>query len=69
VLANLDQGVAKCTIYRAIKNGRLAAHKLQGGSYAIYPAELRALPAFFRQTIKKSSVSWPSFVPVPLSAE
>jgi excisionase family DNA binding protein len=34
-------GVARSTIYRAIKTGRLAAHKLQGGNYAIYPAELR----------------------------
>jgi excisionase family DNA binding protein len=33
-------GVARSTIYRAIKTGRLSAHKLQGGNYAIYPAEL-----------------------------
>ena len=31
-------GVTKATIYRA---GQLAACKLRGGNYAIYPAELR----------------------------
>lgn len=36
-------GVARSTIYRAIKTGRLPAHKLSGGNYAIYPAELRRL--------------------------
>jgi hypothetical protein len=34
-------GVAKSTIYSAIKAGRLSAYKLQSGKYAIYPAELR----------------------------
>jgi excisionase family DNA binding protein len=34
-------GVTKSTIYRAIRGGRLAACKLRGGNYAIYPAELR----------------------------
>jgi excisionase family DNA binding protein len=34
-------GVTKATIYRAIKRGRLSACKLRGGTYAIYPAELR----------------------------
>ena len=34
-------GVTKATIYRAIRGGRLAACKLRGGNYAIYPAELR----------------------------
>ena len=39
-------GVAKATIYRAIKTGRLPAHKLSSGNYAIYPSELRRiLPA------------------------
>jgi hypothetical protein len=34
-------GIAKSTIYSALKAGRLSAHKLhQGGEYAIYPAEL-----------------------------
>jgi hypothetical protein len=31
-------GVTKSAIYRAIKSGRLPACKLNGGSYAIYPA-------------------------------
>jgi excisionase family DNA binding protein len=34
-------GVTKATIYRAIKRGQLAACRLRGGTYAIYPAELR----------------------------
>ena len=34
-------GVTKATIYRAIRRGQLAACKLRGGNYAIYPAELR----------------------------
>ena len=34
-------GVTKATIYRAIRTGQLAACKLRGGNYAIYPAELR----------------------------
>jgi excisionase family DNA binding protein len=39
-------GVTKSAIYRAIKSGRLPACKLNGGSYAIYPAELlRAFPS------------------------
>ena len=39
-------GVTKSAIYRAIKNGRLLACKLNDGSYAIYPAELlRAFPS------------------------
>jgi ABC-type uncharacterized transport system substrate-binding protein len=39
-------GVTKSAIYRAIKSGRLLACKLNGGSYAIYPAELmRAFPS------------------------
>jgi excisionase family DNA binding protein len=39
-------GLAKSTIYRAIKTGRLPAHKLHSGTYAIYPAELcRAFPS------------------------
>jgi hypothetical protein len=39
-------GVTKSAIYKAIKSGRLAARKLNGGSYAIYPAKLlRAFPS------------------------
>jgi excisionase family DNA binding protein len=33
-------GVARSTIYRAIKAGRLSAHKLINGAYVIYPGEL-----------------------------
>ena len=39
-------GVAKSTIYRAVRTGRLSAHRLTHGTYAIYPGELRrAFPA------------------------
>ena len=34
-------GTAKSTVYRAVKAGRLPAHKLSNGTYAIYPGELR----------------------------
>jgi hypothetical protein len=43
-------GVTKSAIYGAIKSGRLAACKLIGGSYAIYPGELlRAFPLVAQQ--------------------
>ena len=42
-------GVTKATIYRAIRSGQLPACKLRGGTYAIYPAELRrAFPSAAR---------------------
>ena len=42
-------GIAKSTIYRAIKAGRLSAYKLKSGTYAIYPGELRrAFPSIFK---------------------
>ena len=42
-------GVTKATIYRAISSGQLPACKLRGGTYAIYPAELRrAFPSAAR---------------------
>jgi predicted site-specific integrase-resolvase len=34
-------GVAKSTIHRAVKAGRLSAHRLTSGTFAIYPGELR----------------------------
>jgi hypothetical protein len=43
-------GVTKSAIYGAIRSGRLAACKLIGGTYAIYPGELlRALPLLAKQ--------------------
>ena len=33
-------GIARSTIYRAVKAGRLSAHKLTSGTYVIYPGEL-----------------------------
>jgi excisionase family DNA binding protein len=47
-------GVTKSTIYRAIKTGRLPAHQLHNGKYAIYPADLRCV--------------FPSAPPVPRAA-
>ena len=35
-------GVTRSTIYTAIKAGRLPAHQLHSGKYAIYPAEFAA---------------------------
>jgi excisionase family DNA binding protein len=56
-------GVAKSTIYRAIKTGRLSAHKLSSGNYAIYPAELRrillAAPPRAARVVKPNSFSFP----------
>jgi len=55
-------GVSKSAIYRAIKTRRLPAYKLNGGSYAIYPAELlRAFPSMAQaaaNTAKQSSGSF-----------
>ena len=46
-------GVTKSAIYRAIMSGRLPASKLNGGGYAIYPAELlRAFPSMSRAVVK-----------------
>jgi hypothetical protein len=33
-------GVARSTIWRAVRAGGLSAHKLTNGTYAIYPGEL-----------------------------
>ena len=41
-------GIAKSTVYRAVKTGRLPAYMLKGGTYAIYPGDLRrAFPSIF----------------------
>ncbi|WP_310622445.1 MerR family transcriptional regulator [Flexibacterium corallicola] len=41
-----EAGIAKSTLSRAIKEGKVSAEKLQNGSYKIDPAELfRAFPA------------------------
>ena len=41
-------GIAKSTIYRAVKTGRLPAYMLKGGTYAIYPGDLcRVFPSIF----------------------
>ena len=42
-------GTAKSTIYRAVKTGRLPAYMLKGGTYAIYPGDLRRVfPSIFK---------------------
>ena len=55
-------GVTKFAIYRAIKSGRLLACKLNGGSYAIYPAELlRAFPSMAEAAAKAAKQSSSNF--------
>jgi hypothetical protein len=59
-------GVAKSTIWRAVKAGGLSAHKLTNGTYAIYPGELlRVFPraqSFTRATIavaERKAITFP----------
>ena len=55
-------GVTKSAIYRAIKSGRLLACKLNGGSYAIYPAELlRAFPSMPQAAVDAARQSSDTF--------
>ena len=55
-------GVTKSAIYRAIKSGRLPASKLNGGGYAIYPAELlRAFPSMAQAAANADKQSSGSF--------
>jgi excisionase family DNA binding protein len=55
-------GVSKSAIYRAIKTRRLPAYKLNGGSYAIYPAELlRAFPSMAQAAANAARQSSGSF--------
>jgi excisionase family DNA binding protein len=55
-------GVTKSAIYRAIKSGRLPAYKLNGGGYAIYPAELmRAFPSMAQAAANADKHSSGSF--------
>jgi len=55
-------GVSKSAIYRAIKTRRLPAYKLNGGSYAIYPAELlRAFPSMAQAAANAAKQSSGSF--------
>jgi len=59
-------GVTKSAIYRAIKSGRLAGCKLNGGSYAIYPAELlRAFPSM-AQTVANAAKQGSSSFSFPM---
>jgi excisionase family DNA binding protein len=56
-------GVAKSTIHRAIKAGRLPAHRLTSGTYAIYPGQLRQVfrtaPSFLRSDDKRHGLGFP----------
>jgi excisionase family DNA binding protein len=56
-------GTAKSTIYRAVKAGRLSAHKLTSGTYAIYPGELRRAfplaPSFKTEGEERESFGFP----------
>ena len=50
-------GVARSTIYRAVKAGRLSAHKLTRGTYVIYPGELlRVFPLAFSKTVARAKL-------------
>ncbi|MGZ5812747.1 MAG: excisionase family DNA-binding protein [Xanthobacteraceae bacterium] len=49
-------GIAKSTIYRAVKTGRLPAYMLKGGTYAIYPGDLRRVfPSIFEPQDEQQS--------------
>jgi excisionase family DNA binding protein len=53
-------GTAKSTIYRAVKAGRLSAHRLKSGTYAIYPGELRrAFPSIKAQDEGREGFGFP----------
>jgi hypothetical protein len=59
-------GVAKSTIWRAVRGGRVSAHKLTNGTYAIYPGELLRVfshaPSLTRTTIavaERNAISFP----------
>jgi excisionase family DNA binding protein len=58
-------GVARSTIYRSIKAGRLSAHKLISGTYIVYPGEVfRAFPiesSFSNKTIAMAKLQRFSF--------
>jgi excisionase family DNA binding protein len=58
-----ETGLAKSTLSRAIKSGRLSAHRQDGGGYAIDPAEL------FRVFPPASQAHTPSPVPTAASTE
>jgi excisionase family DNA binding protein len=59
-------GLAKSTIYRAIKTGRLPAHQLHNGKYAIYPAELRRLFPSAPPFARAAGVASPKSVGFPV---
>jgi hypothetical protein len=59
-------GVARSTIWRAVRVGGLSAHKLTNGTYAIYPGELLRVfpraPSFTRAAIavaERKAISFP----------
>jgi hypothetical protein len=59
-------GVARSTIWRAVRAGGLSAHKLTNGTYAIYPGELLRVfpraPSFTRAAIamaERKAISFP----------
>jgi predicted site-specific integrase-resolvase len=58
-------GVARSTVHRAIKVGRLPAHRLTSGTYAIYPGQLRQVfrtaPAFLGSDDKRNPPTFPSW--------
>jgi predicted site-specific integrase-resolvase len=61
-------GVARSTVWRAVRAGRLSAHKLTNGTYEIYAGELLRVfprtPSFTKTTIavaKRKAISFPEW--------
>jgi predicted site-specific integrase-resolvase len=61
-------GVARSTVWRAVRAGRLSAHKLTNGTYAIYAGELLRVfprtPSFTKTAIavaERKAISFPEW--------
>jgi hypothetical protein len=51
-------GVARSTIWRAVRAGGLSAHKLTNGTYAIYPGELpRVVPRHLAPSLTRATIA------------
>ena len=59
-------GVARSTVWRAVKAGSLSAHGLTNGTYAIYPGELlrvfpraQSVPRVAKAVAERKATSFP----------
>ena len=52
-------GVPRYTIWRAVRAGKLSAHKLTNGTYAIYPARAPSLPKATIAVAEHKAISLP----------